>query len=398
MKTNKLVPLILTAALALSACASAADSATTAAADAAETTAAAPEPTAAPEPVGELRSTSHLSIFSNALYQTVFDGSTAQETTGTNVYKTDFSTGKTTLFYHADSLFSSFPFATEDTLYIVAGKLLAFPLAGGAPREIPYDSGKWVDALYDEQYLYSISSVTAPYAYTQGQRLDLQTGETLPWSIPGETTNVLDAVNGQLLTCRIVSDSPVPFPEDSEMSDAFLQNSLCEFDLTDTVTGKPVQKLLSYPWYGEDDGTMRTSYYYLGHSGSDLYFSGYHTQYANEQHSESVLCIHSDGTQDALDIAEDWNCSALDLDGELRWLMTYNSDMTAFTLYDLQGNRLGANARPAGLAVYTPLTLLDDGRVVLLIGKTSASTQLATIPADAFLNGSTEYTEMEFVG
>lgn len=398
MKTNKLIPLILTAALALSACASAADSATTAAADAAETTAAAPEPTAAPEPVGELRSTSHLSIFSNALYQTVFDGSTAQETTGTNVYKTDFSTGKTTLFYHADSLFSAFPFATEDTLYIVAGKLLAFPLAGGAPREIPYDSGEWVDVLYDEQYLYSISSVTAPYAYTQGQRLDLQTGETLPWSIPGETTNVLDVVNGQLVTCRIVSDSPVPFPEDSEMSDAFLQNSLCEFDLTDAVTGKPVQKLLSYPWYGEDDGTMRTLYYYLGHNGSDLYFSGYHTPYATDQHSVSVLCIRSDGTQDALDVAEDWSCSALDLDGELRWLMTYNSDMTAFTLYDLQGNRLGANARPAGLAVYTPLTLLDDGRVVLLIGKTSVSTQLATIDADAFLNGSTEYTEMEFVG
>ena len=98
MKTKKRISLILTAALALSACASTADSATTAAADAAETTAAAPEPTAAPEPAGELRSTFHLSIFSNALYQTVFDGSTAQETTGTTVYKTDFSTGKTTLF------------------------------------------------------------------------------------------------------------------------------------------------------------------------------------------------------------------------------------------------------------------------------------------------------------
>ncbi|WP_370849379.1 hypothetical protein [Gemmiger formicilis] len=103
MKTKKRIPLILTAALALSACASAANSATAAAA--AETAAATPEPTAAPEPVGELRSTVHLSIFSNALYQTVFDGSTAQETTGTNVYKTDFSTGKTTLFYHADSIF-----------------------------------------------------------------------------------------------------------------------------------------------------------------------------------------------------------------------------------------------------------------------------------------------------
>lgn len=44
MKTNKLIPLILTAALALSACASAADSATTAAP--AETAAATPEPTA----------------------------------------------------------------------------------------------------------------------------------------------------------------------------------------------------------------------------------------------------------------------------------------------------------------------------------------------------------------
>ena len=52
MKTKKRIPLILTAALALSACASAADSATTAAA--AETAAATPEPTAAPEPVGEL--------------------------------------------------------------------------------------------------------------------------------------------------------------------------------------------------------------------------------------------------------------------------------------------------------------------------------------------------------
>lgn len=52
MKTNKLISLILTAALALSACASAANSATAAAP--AETAAATPEPTAAPEPVGEL--------------------------------------------------------------------------------------------------------------------------------------------------------------------------------------------------------------------------------------------------------------------------------------------------------------------------------------------------------
>lgn len=70
MKTKKLIPLILTAALALSACASAADSATTAAP--AETTAATPEPTAAPEPVGELHALAETgqNKFGNVICQT----------------------------------------------------------------------------------------------------------------------------------------------------------------------------------------------------------------------------------------------------------------------------------------------------------------------------------------
>lgn len=45
--------------------------------------------------------------------------------------------------------------------------------------------------------------------------------------------------------------------------------------------------------------------------------------------------------------------------------------------------------------------LLDDGRVVLTLGGDPAhnyAANYATIPADAFLSGSTEYTEMEFVG
>jgi hypothetical protein len=45
--------------------------------------------------------------------------------------------------------------------------------------------------------------------------------------------------------------------------------------------------------------------------------------------------------------------------------------------------------------------LLDDGRVVLTLGGDPAhnyAANYATIPADAFLNESTEYTEMEFVG
>ena len=67
MKTKKRIPLILTAALALSACASAADSAT-AAASATETAAATPEPTAAPEPVGELHALAAFLLMTKAAF------------------------------------------------------------------------------------------------------------------------------------------------------------------------------------------------------------------------------------------------------------------------------------------------------------------------------------------
>ena len=57
---------------------------------------------------------------------------------------------------------------------------------------------------------------------------------------------------------------------------------------------------------------------------------------------------------------------------------------------------------PAGVDVALIMEyLLDDGRVVLTLGGDPAhnyAANYATIPADAFLNGSTEYTEMEFLG
>lgn len=91
MRTKKRIPLILTAALALSACASASDSATTAAP--AETAAATPEPTAAPEPVGELHALAETgqNKFGNVICQTrpVLDDE--GNFTGTVIYKTDLT-------------------------------------------------------------------------------------------------------------------------------------------------------------------------------------------------------------------------------------------------------------------------------------------------------------------
>ena len=103
MKTKKLIPLILTAALALSACASAADSATTAAP--AET----PESTAesAIEPGTEAVETDTLyglnySYSQNVVYEDLPTLDDEWNFAGTNVYKNDLNAGQTTLIYHCD--------------------------------------------------------------------------------------------------------------------------------------------------------------------------------------------------------------------------------------------------------------------------------------------------------
>lgn len=51
-------------------------------------------------------------------------------------------------------------------------------------------------------------------------RFNLENGETAPWNIPVETMYIPDVVGDALLLCRVVSDYPVPYPDDDEMSQA----------------------------------------------------------------------------------------------------------------------------------------------------------------------------------
>lgn len=78
-----------------------------------------------------------------------------------------------------------------------------------------------------------------------------------------------------------------------------------------------------------------------------------------------------------------------------------SSNPGTLTVYDLQGTEIAKVNPPAGVSPYYPVTMLDDGRLLLNIGYDldhDCMTRYATIDADAFLSGSTEYTEMEFVG
>ena len=281
-------------------------------------------------------------------------------------------------------------------------KLLAVPLDGGEVWEIPLGPNTWSAKLYDDRYVYCMSHSQAPAALTRGMRLDLQTGTSETWDIPVETYGVLGVADGGIVTSRIISDYPIPLPSDTEMLSAILQNSTYEFDLTDPATGRPIQKIFEYPCYGTPEGDGYITYTYAGKNGSDFYFIADHMT-PSYWTGSSVLCIHSDGTQEDLGIMTAQKfIRPMHQNEALRWFMVPNDDFPrTYTIYDLQGNEIGHNAAPAGVDVALIMEyLLDDGRVVLTLGSDPAHnyvTNYVTIPADAFLNGSTEYTEMEFV-
>ena len=408
MKNHNRLPLLVTAAVfALTACTPVADSTPTA------------EPTTTPEITAEPTSkpaaaeTGPLYTYSHRYAQdVVYDVVPALndqfDYSGTKVYKNDLNAGQTSLFYYCDDWCLADPYVTSNAVYLLTcnrdseNKIIALSPDGTKTHEIPFDSYASTVVLYSDRYFYCIGGL-APYDTASGFRLDLQTGETTPWDLPAETAAALDAAGNFAVTARLISDHPVPFTSDPEISDALLQNSMLEYDLTDATTGKPATKIAEFPYRGADDGSGYVYYTYLGKSGDDFYFTGEHSRSEEEGIKMSVLRVGGDSTQEDFGLMVNVNVSLLDLrqNGELQWLFTMSSNPGTLTVYDLQGTQIAQVDPPAGVESYYPISMLDDGRILLIIGYDldhDYMTRYATIDADAFLSGSTEYTEMEFVG
>lgn len=405
MKNHTRLPLLVTAAVfALTACAPVADTTPTA-----EPTAT-PEITAEPtaEPAAETGPLYGMtSRYSQSVVYDVMPAFNDQsDHIGTNVYKNDLNAGQVSLFYSCDDLCNAEPYVTSDAVYLLTynrdrdNKIIALSHDGTKTHEIPFDPYAASIALYSDRYFYCVGGL-APYNTASGFRLDLQTGETTPWDLPAETAATPDAAGDFAVTARLISDHPVPFTSDPEISDALLQNSLLEYDLMDAATGKPTAKIAKFPYKGADDGSGYVYYTYLGKSGDDFYFTGEHSRSEEEGIKMSVLRVGSDGTQEDLGLMVNVSLRELRQNGELQWLFAMSSNPGTITVYDLQGTQIAQVDPPAGVESYYPLSMLDDGRILLLIGYDldhDYMTRYATIDADAFLNGSTEYTEMKFVG
>ena len=405
MKNHTRLPLLVTAAVfALTACTPVADSAPAAEPTATPEITAEPasEPTAETGPLYDMTSRYSQSVvydvmpaFNDQLYHI-----------GTNVYKNDLNAGQVSLFYSCDDWCLADPYVTSNAVYLLTinpgseNRIIALSPDGTKTHEIPFDSYASTVVLYSDRYFYCIGGL-APYDTASGFRLDLQTGETTPWDLPAETASAQDAAGDFAVTARLISDHPVPFTSDPEISDALLQNSMLEYDLTDVTTGKSTAKIAEFPYKGADDGSGYVYYTYLGKSGDDFYFTGEHARSEEEGIKMSVLRVGSDGTQEDLGLMVNVSLRELRQNGELQWLFTMSSNPGTLTVYDLQGTQIAQVDPPAGVESYYPLSMLDDGRILLLIGYDldhDYMTRYATIDADAFLNGSTEYTAMEFVG
>ena len=405
MKNHTRLPLLVTAAVfALTACTPAAD--TTPAAEPTTTPEITAEPTA--EPAAE---TGPLyGMTSSYLQSVVYDVMPAFDDQldhiGTNVYKNDLNAGQVSLFYSCDDCCIADPYVTSDAVYLLTynrdrdNKIIALSRDGTKTHEISFDPYASIVVLYSDRYFYCMDG-HAPYDTASGFRLDLQTGETAPWDLPAETTGAQDAAGDFAVTARLISDHPVPFTSDPEISDALLQNSMLEYDLTDVTTGKPATKIAEFPYKGADDGSGYVYYTYLGKSGDDFYFTGEHSRSEEEGIKMSVLRVGSDGTQEDLGLMIHVSLRELRQNGEIQWLFAMSSNPGTLTVYDLQGTQIAQVDPPAGVESYYPISMLDDGRILLNIGYDldhDNMTRYATIDADAFLNGSTEYTEMEFLG
>lgn len=407
----KRIALLLAAAmLALAGCASAGDTAAAASeaapAESTAESAAAEDSTEAVLP-GEphpLSAYSACAVSGSCVYDVVTRFSRTADSLGDFedclVYRTDLTTGQTHELYRTDSQFAAAPFVIDDTVYLSyyddGNSMLALPTAGGAARVLPFSYNHWSPVFYAGRYLYCRSLGAAPFYRTSGMRLDLQTGETAPWSIPVETTFIPDVVGDALLLCRVVSDYPVPYPDDDEMSQALLQNTTLEYTLADPATGAVRQTLFSCPY----DGTTR--YTYLGQCGGDLYFRADQCDDEYSLVSQSVLRVDADGTQTDLGLTKtpDYiDYSAVLQGNELRWLWTRGPD-GIYLVYDTQGREIGRNERPAGLEAFLPLCMLDDGSLLMVIGydwDRDGATRYAVMDADEFLNGGSSYREMMFV-
>ena len=269
-------------------------------------------------------------------------------------------------------------------------------------RDIGPSALRWCDgvALYGAETEQSSASV--------GYRVSLADGSVTTFPLqPYEW--VMGAWKNRLLTCRVLTEMPLPDPADSwDVYSAVLQNAVVEYDWLDPATGER-SKILERPY----DGSTYGNGDFCGVQDGKLCFED-RTVLENGGYQRNGYYLYDPATGRRQDLVRPLENESMQLSpvltgappetaalqGRYLWFHgssgNYGGDDLLWAL-DRQTGELTAIRQKADGAPWPVqvLALAGDGR--FLVNTAAEGTAYALIDADAFLQGSTDYTPVKML-
>lgn len=389
---KRFLAVLLGLAMGLTACAPAASETTSEAPATVETAPAEAAEETAAFPVGQLRFVSYQESTADAVYNTVF-ASPEGDIPVLRLLKTDLATARrSTLFsIEVPSRVHSDVMSYGDSICVFANDAMyQVPQNGGEARVVPLGFD-FVPDCADEYSAYDFD-YTYPDSHNNGVRLDLATGECTSLALPDQTQSIYAVGTERFLLRRVISDVPLPDPEEWEQFEAVLQNAVLEYDWYDPVTGA-VEKIYSEPYYGQAqaDGT-RKQRSFLGMARDRLYFDWF----AGDGSVGGTESCAADGSDWQAVPGKPGNqrCNwTYTQNGSLRWLM--GGRVGSVWIYDLADGKV-YDMPHITEANGWPEMLVGQEQVMVSVGtEPSVVSGFAVISLQDYLAGSTAWTPIQ---
>lgn len=362
---------------------------------------AAPASGSAEVPAGALRDSSTMGDTEAARY--TLATSVQEFTPGTTydlqVLRLDYATARQDCLYQVEmtvgadgTVPGSSLLVQKDRLYLFVGTTMyKIPLEGGEAETMPLEREISPNAA-DDTSVYDFAYDA--HNHYSGLRMDLATGQCAELQLPQQTWDIWAVGEPRFLLCRLLTDTPLPDPQEGDAYDAALQNATCEYDWYDPATGE-LEKLMTEPYYGveQSDGSQR-QHRFLGAGGGRLYFNWY---------GQADGQIADGGVESCDMTGADWQPLTAIPEGEdggqmgmqngtLRWISSYLGTNNCL-IYDVTTGKTWENVP---IDNNWPVAFTGDGRLLVDNSTTEESGEFheayGLVDLEDYLNGSGEVT------
>lgn len=316
------------------------------------------------------------------------------------LYRLDYPTGRQKILYDFGSYDSgevsvSDPFVQKDAVYVEGNNsLYCLLLDGGEMAILPLDQTVG-SSFSDENAGYRLASnLYENNTQPTVQRVDLQTGAVTQWKLPAMyITGVYGCSQDRVLVGRLITDQPLPSPEEEELFDVVMKAGTLEYDWLDITTGE-LETVLTCPYAGHPDENGQTRYWdYLGMTADSLYFRQTVTDAQGKLQAATIdrCALDGSGMETILQPETSNNPYPVNRGARLAWLLDYDYSGPA-TIYDVEQGKTYENISIRASDSGWPLILTNDGRVLVNDRYDGARPIYALINPEDYLAGSRDWT------